>query len=56
MEFALAGQAAADDLVDALGAVAIDLHDFRGTTRGHFQREVLDEFIELAVRQLTVFY
>jgi hypothetical protein len=55
VQLTLAGEAAADDLVDALGAVAVDAHDFRGTTRGHFQREVLDEFIELAVRQLTVF-
>jgi hypothetical protein len=42
-------------LVDALGAVAVDTHHFRGTTRGHFESEVLDQFIELTVRQFTVF-
>lgn len=55
VRFALSRQAAADDLVDALGAVAVDAHHFRGAARGHFKREVLDEFIELAVSQLAVF-
>lgn len=55
MGLALTGQTAADDLVDALGAVAVDAHHFRYAARGHFQGEVLDELVELAVRQLTVF-
>jgi hypothetical protein len=42
-------------LVDALGAVAVDAHHFRGATRRHFQREVADQPVELAVSQLTVF-
>jgi hypothetical protein len=54
MTLALAGQAAADDVVDALGAVAVNAHHFSGTTRGHFQREVADQLAELAVRQLAV--
>ncbi len=48
-------QAAADDLIDALGTVAVNVHDLCGATCGHFQCEVLDEFIELAIRQLAVF-
>jgi hypothetical protein len=48
------GQAAADNLVDALGAVAVDAHDVGGASRGHFQGEVLDEFVKPAIRQLTV--
>jgi hypothetical protein len=55
VQFALAGQAAADDVVDALGTVAVDAHHFRGTTRRHFQGEVADQLVELAVSQLTVF-
>src|ERR1700755_2170767 len=55
VEFALSGEAAADDLINALGAVAVDAHHFRGSARGHFQSEVLDEFVELAVRQLAIF-
>ncbi len=52
--FALTGEAAADDLVDALGAVAVDVHHLSGTTRRHFQREIADQLIKLPVRQLTV--
>jgi hypothetical protein len=55
MEFALAGEAAADDLIDTLSAVSVDAHDFRCTTRRHFQSEVADQLVELAVRQFTVF-
>lgn len=54
VEFAPSGRAAADDLVDALDAVAVNPHDLRGAARGHFEREVLDELVELAVGQLTV--
>ena len=54
VQFALAGEAAADDLVDALGAVTVKAHDLSGATRGHFEREVLDDLVELAVRQLAV--
>jgi hypothetical protein len=55
MEFALTRQTAADDPVDAFSAMAVDAHHFRSATRGHFKREILDEFMELAVSQLTVF-
>jgi hypothetical protein len=54
MPFAFAGQAAADDLINAFGAVAVDAHHFSGAARRHFEREVLNEFIELTVCQLTV--
>ena len=49
------GKTSADDLVDALSGVAIDLHCFSGSTRRHFKSEVPDKLIELAVSQLTVF-
>jgi hypothetical protein len=51
---AVTRQAAADGVVDALGAVAVDAHDFRGAARGHFQREVADQSVEPAVSQLAV--
>lgn len=35
MQLALAGQAAADYLIDALGAVTVDAYHFRGAARGH---------------------
>ncbi|MDT4952935.1 MAG: hypothetical protein QOJ02_1073 [Acidobacteriota bacterium] len=43
-------------MIDALSAVTVNAHDVGGAARGYFQGEVLDEFIELAIRQLTVFY
>jgi hypothetical protein len=40
-------------MIDALNAVTVNAHDVGGAARGYFQGEVLDEFIELAIRQLT---
>lgn len=34
--------------------MAVSAHDLRGAASRYFQCEVLDEFYELAVRQLTV--
>ena len=46
VQFALAGEAAMNDLVDALGPVVVDTHYFRGTTHEHFQGEVADQLVD----------
>lgn len=54
VQLELAGEAPADDLVDVLGAVAVDAHPVSGASRGHFEGEVLVECVEMAVRKLAV--
>src|ERR1700755_3667916 len=39
VEFALSGEAAADDLINALGAVAVDAHHFRGSAPRAFPNQ-----------------
>ena len=48
-------EAAADDLINALSSVAIDAHGFGRSRSRHFQNEVLDQLVELAISQLAVF-
>ncbi len=55
VQFTLTREAATDDLIDALGTVAVNVHHFRGATCWNFEGEVFNEFIELTISQLTVF-